>query len=489
MNFNLLKNYPPQFGGLCFTQAFYNFSFYGLKSIFVLYIITQLSLPESKAISLFATWMALAYGSSLIGGWVADNIFNAKTTIILGGLFQSLGIFFLTYSQENLVFLALALITLGSGFFKPTLSTSVGMLFDDPQDPKRDKAYSTFYVAMNLGSFIGPLICGFISKTYGGYYTSLLLIIMTLIGGIYLFYKRISFNHEKNPAILKKTLAFHAVFVGVGIVVLIFFLALLYKYHDSFHHFLAVIALGSFIYFGKIFYQSDSRERKDILNILLYILLFAFFCSLFEQAGSSLILFFDKSVDRTLLGMEIPSSALLSLNPIFVLICGPLFILFSERVIEKHKRIDGFVKMGAGFLLTGLSFFVLALSCSQRNTLVSLAWVVIALLVQVIGELFIVPIGYSNISKLSPPRYRSLMMSYWLMAIAYGNYFAGFIAQFSLSNPEMSESPIEHYQAFFLSLTLMPCLIGFLLLLYFYVKQSKSVVKRREAFRMQEEKV
>ncbi len=489
MNFNFFKNYPPRFGDLCFTQAFYNFSFYGLKSIFILYVITQFSIPESKAISLFAIWMALSYGTSLIGGWVADNSLSTKTTIVLGGLFQTLGIFLLTSSSREFVFFALALVTLGSGFFKPTLSTSIGMLFENPQDPKKDKAYSTFYMVMNLGSFVGPLLCGFVSKTYGGYYTSLLLIIMTLIGGIYLFYKRISFKQEKYLAAREGTLISHPVFAGIGIVIVLFCLTLLFKYHDSFSHLMGAIALGSFIYLGKVFYQSDSQERKDILNIILYILLFTFFCSLFEQAGSSLMLFFDKSVDRTLLGMEIPPSALLSLNPIFVLICGPLLILFSEKVIEKHKRIDGFIKIGVGFLLTGLSFFVLALSCYQGNTLVSLVWVVVSMLVQVMGELFIVPLGYSNISKFSPPRLRSLMMSFWLMAIAYGNYLGGFIAQFSLSDPEMPESSLEHYQTFFLNLTLMPCIVGLLLLFYYYIKQYRNSLIGKETLRMSEEKM
>ena len=470
---NIFKKYPQGFGGLFFTQAFFNFSFYGLKSLFILYVIGQFSLSEREAISLFATLMALSYGTSIVGGWIADNILGTKNTIIVGGILQASGIFCLMFPSQELCFLALALISLGSGFFKPTLSTSVGMLFKNPKDPKKDKAYSTFYIAMNLGSFIAPLLCGFISKAYGGYYNSLLLIIVTLMGGVYLFYARIHFKQRYNSNLSMNSFFLSPLFLGALVIALLFCLYLLFKYHDSFSHLMGVIALGSFIYFGKIFYQSDPQEKRDISNILLYILLFTFFCSLFEQAGSSLMLFFDKAVDRRIMGIEVPPAALLSLGPIFVLICGPLLVLFSEKILERKTTLDGLIKLGIGFILIGLSFLILALSCNQDDALVSPFWVIGAILVQTLGELWIVPIGFSNVSKLSPPRFRSLMMSFWLMAIAYGHYLGGFIAQFSLIDPSVSESSGEHYHTFFLNLAFMPCAMALLLFLFYYIKQSR----------------
>ncbi len=478
----LFRKYPPGFGSLCFTQTFYNFSFYGLKSIFILYIISQLSLSESKAISLFATLMALSYATSLIGGWIADHSLGTKATIILGGLFQAMGIFFLMFPSENLVFFALALISLGSGFFKPTLSTSVGMLFENPQDPGKDKVYSTFYMVMNLGSFVGPLLCGFVSTTYGRYYAILLLIAVTLMGSLYLFYQKLHFKQEKDSAIFQRARFSPLLSLGLGITALLFCLTLLFKYHDSFSHLMGAIAFGSLIYLGKVFYRSTPQERQGILSISLYVLLFTFFCSLFEQAGSSLMLFFDKNVDRNIMGIEIPSSALLSLGPIFVLICTPFLGLFSEKVIEKNRSVDGLIKIGVGFLLTGVSFLILALSCHQENILVSPFWIVVAIFVQTLGELWIVPIGFSNVSKLSPLRFRSFMMSFWLMAIAYGNYLGGFIAQFSLSDSEVTKSSLDHYQTFFFNLALIPCIIAFFLFLYFYIKQAKGgFLRNKEA--------
>ncbi len=473
MTFNIFKKYPLGFRGLCVTQTYYNFSFYGLKSIFVLYVIAQLSVSKSNAISLFATLLTVAYGTSLVGGWIADNRLGKKPTIILGGLFQALGIFLLMFPVEEIVYFALALIALGSGFFKPSLSASVGMLFENPKDPAKDNAYSAFYMVMNFGSFIGPLFCGFISQTYGGYYASLCLIIVTLMGGLYFFYEKVSYKQESY--VLEKISFSHLFLTGIGIVAFLFCLKQVFKYHTSFSHLVGVITGGSVVYFGALFYQSNGQERRDLLRIVLYVILFTFFCALFEQAGSSLMLFFDKSVNRQILGTEIPSSALLSLNPIFVLVLSPFLVLFSEKVLEKKKNIDGFIKMGMGFFLTGLSFLILALSCRQEDTLVPLLWLIGAFFIQTMGELLIVPIGYSNISKLSPPRFRNVMMSFWLMAIAYGNYLSGFIAQFSIDDSLLSEPSLTHYQMFFLSLSILPCFIGVSLFFYYYVKQFSSL--------------
>lgn len=477
--FFLFKKYPQGFGGLFTTQAFFNFSFYGLKSIFILYIIAQLSLPEGAAISLFATLMALSYATSLIGGWIADQGLGVKNTIIIGGILQAIGIACLTVPSQELSFLALALISLGSGFYKPNLSSSVGMLFENPQDSQKDKAYSTFYIAMNLGCFVAPLFCGFVSKTYGGYYTSLLLIIITLMGGVYLFYQDVDLKQEITNDSRKPVLA-HPLFLGGLILILLGLLYSLFKYHDSFGHLMTVIAIGSLVYLGKIAYECTPQERRNIAQITLYIILFALFCALFEQAGSSLMLFFDKAVDRNLFGIEIPAAALLSLGPVFVFFLSPLLTLYWEQVLEKKRAMDGLIKIAIGFLFTALSFVILALACIQAKEMVSLFWVVGAILIQTLGELWIVPIGFSNISKLAPPRFRSVMMSFWLMAIAYGHYIGGFIAKFSVSESATAQASLDHYQSFFWNLALMPCILGGLLFLYHHLKKFRNFHQVRQ---------
>jgi POT family proton-dependent oligopeptide transporter len=470
----IFRKYPPGFGGLFITQACFNFSFYGLKSIFLLYVIGQFSLSEAEGISLFATLMVLSYGSSLVGGWIADNSLGTKMTIILGGLLQTVGIFGLMFSSQDVCSLSLALISLGSGFFKPTLSTSVGMLFEDPRDPQKDKAYSTFYMAMNLGSFAAPLLCGFVSKTYGGYHNSFLLIIITLLGGVYLSYETRVLKQKKESLAFQNTLFSHPLFVISLTATLLTLLYLIFKHQGYFSHLMGVVILASLCCLGKVFSQATPQERRDITDIVLYVLLFTVFSALFEQAGSSLMLFFNKAVEHRIMGIEFPPAILLSLGPIFVLICSPFLILFSEKILEKKTPIDGLIKVGVGFILTGLSFFVLAFSCTQEDGLISPFWIIGAIFIQTVGELWIVPIGFSNVSKLAPPRFRSFMMSLWLMAIAYGHHLGGFIAQFSLADSSVVENSLSHYHTFFLNLALIPCVIALLLFLVHYIRQRTS---------------
>ena len=478
MKLNFFKRYPAGFSGLFLTQVFYICSFYGLKSIFVLYAISQFSFSEKEAVSLYAAFMELSYACSLIGGWIADKSLGIKHTLYVGGCLHISGVLCLMFSAQQMCFAGMALISLGSGFFKPNLSTAVGMLFEDPKDPKKDKTYSAFYMAMNLGSFIAPLLCGFIGRRYGWHY-GLGFFVISVSSGLYFFHTKSNFKHKKEIFISESDLLSNAFFVGILLIFLLSLIYFLFQYRDSFDHLMGIIALGSFIYLGKIFYECNRQERADVLMIVLYILIFAFFCSLFEQAGSSLMLFFEKAVDRHVFGIEFPSSTLFSLGSIFVIICSPLLMMFCERVLEKNKPMAGLAKVMIGFLFVSLSFFILMLGCWQEKGLVSPFWVSGALLIQTIGELLIVPIGFSNVSKLSPPRFRSVMMSFWLMAIAYGSYFSGFIARSSLiEGSTSSEISLEHYRHFFYNLGLMP--LGAVFLLFVVVSLKKILLRKKK---------
>lgn len=461
MNIKIFKKYPAGFGSLFATQACFNIGFYGLKSIFILYVIKQYGLAESEAFSIFAAWMALSYGASIIGGWIADNSLGTKPTIILGSILQTLGIFLLMSHTQEFFYAALASISLGSGLIKPTLSTSVGMLFKDPKDPAKDKAYSTFYIAMNIGGLIAPLVCGVINNYYEMYYNNLLLITIIAVGACF-FYRGTNFKQEKSFS--------NPIYITLLLAALFGTFYLLFKYQNSFNHLMGIVAIGSLLYFSKIFVQSSLQERRDLLGIVFYILSFVLFCALFEQESSSLMLFFDKAVDRNLMGFVIPPAFLLALGPVFVLICSPILILLFERVIEKKQPLNGLTKLSFGFAFLGLSFLVISLSCYAGA---SMFWIVLAILMQTIGELLIVPIGFANISKLAPPHLRTRMMSFWLMAIAYGNYCGGFIAKLSINHAPTLESSLSHYRSFFFNLAIMPCCIALMLFIYYYVKSKR----------------
>jgi POT family proton-dependent oligopeptide transporter len=451
----MFKNYPSGFTALFCTEVCLNFSFYGLKSIFVLYALAQYGLNEKAAIGLFATLMTLSYGLSILGGWLADRFLGTKNSIIMGALLFLGGLALFGLKSLEFCMLSLALLSLGCGLYKPNLSAAVGQLYKDPQDPEKDKAYSTLYIAMNMGSFAGPVLSGYLymmgAQIFSLYLFVILIGVMSLVWGW----------KERTPIARREG----NLFIFGCLPLLIGLLYFLIKYQT---HMMGVLAVGSVLYLGRVYYKSPLQDKKNLLNVILYIILFSLFCALFEQAGSSILLFINKVVDRSVLGFEIPASAYLSIEPVFVVMLSPLLILYVKG--------EGLEKMMVGFLLTGLSFFILGLGCLFSAEKVSGLWVFSSILVQACSELLVVPVGFSSVSKLSPKHLQGVMMSFWMMAIAYGHYMGGNLAGFSVSEG----SSLPHYSAFFMSTGLLPCVIVGLVYLYFGMKKKGYA---REAMR------
>lgn len=472
MNINDIKSHLWNFSYVYLTQTIFTGCFYGIRAIFVLYAISRFALNESQAISLFATFMCLCYGTSLIGGYIADKGLGVKKTIITGSAFSSLGLLCILSPIQDLCFLGLSLTSLGSGFIKPNLLTAAGLMFEDPKDARKDQVYSFLYIAMNFGNLIVPIVCGFVGKIYGWHY-GIGMISAVLIWATYLVFKTMRFHPSYREDL---TISQEKMFLANISLILLFYL--LFKYQEYFHGLMGIIMCGSLIYLGAIFYQCNFSERKDVLTVLIYILLFAFFCTLYEQAGTSLMLFYEKVVDRDVVGTVIPSSVFLSLDPLFVLICGPILLFLSSKYFEKTKPIEGLVKIGYGFLCVAASFGILVLSTYQNDGLtVPLAWIVGAFFIQTIGELWIAPISFSKISQYAPARFKGILMSFWQMSIAYGHYIAGLVAQFSLSNTEslLADNSLEGYRIFFSKLGFWPLCVSLSVFIFYSIRSIISV--------------
>lgn len=463
LKLSIFRNHPQGAKSVFLAQAFFNFGFFGFKSLIVLYTIDHYAFKEQDAIDIFATLMALSYATSLIGGYLADKLIGPRDSILLGGALSSIGVAILTVNTN--AFLAFALLSLGSGCYKPNFSAVLSLLFKDPQDPNKDSAFTVLYVAMNLGSFIGPIICSYASYAYGWVTGFTSVVISYFIGTSLIFYRT---KHLKDfiKIPLKEVLQGAALLI-TSIVALYF----LFKYRNYFDKLMGVTIFISFICFSIIFYKSNFEERKGLVTAIPYILLFTIFCALFEQAGSSILLFFDKMVDRQLQGLVIPSSTLLSIDPILVLILGLFVPQLSKTYLERNKALDGLTKFGIGFFFISASFGVLALGASQSLPPISLGWILLAIFLQTIGELFIVPVGFASISKLAPKRYLSLMMSLWLMAISYGHYLAGIVAKSSLNSVKTPvNGDLSNYTQFFFYLSIIPLGIAITLLINVFRK-------------------
>lgn len=477
MSANNLKHHLADFSPLYIAQALFNGCFYGMRAIFVLYAINHLSISEERAISFFATFMTLCYGTSLLGGYIADKGLGVKNSVLVGGAFSTLGLFCVLFPSKDLCFLGLALASLGSGYFKPNLLTAAGLYFENPKDPGKERVYSFLYVAMNVGSLVIPLICGFIGKTYGWHYGMGLLAIV-FIGATYFVYRTMWFHpcYQDRQSLSNKKI----VWVNLLLLILLY---LLFKYREYFHSLMGLITCGSIIYLGKIFYQCNLPEKKDVLSIIAYILLFAFSAALSEQAGTSLMLFYEEAVNREIMGTVIPSSALLSINPLFVLFCGPLLLFLSNHYFEKITPLNGLVKVGSGFLWIAVGFGTLAYSTFQGDSAIPLVWVVGAIFSHTIGELWIAPVSFSKISQYAPSRFKSILMSFWPMAIAYGHYVAGLLAQFSLDRSALlsHDHSFVRYRTFFFQLAILALCVALSLLLYQGIRYFINIILERKA--------
>jgi len=473
----LFNQYPVGFTPLFFTQILFNFGFYGFKSLFLLYAIDLLFLKESEAISFFSAFMSLTYATSLIGGTLADKLIGARSSLLMGGVLCCISIVVLSFSPESTIYVAMSLLSVGLGCFKPNFSTMLSMFFNDAQDPRKDSAFTTLYIAMNIGNFLGPIACSFISRAYGWKY-GLFLIIISFVSGTLIILKRshsfTGYSKKHNAYDIGK------VFVILTLVSSIIYY--LFRYHLYFHGLMGIIVAISIVSFCMIFYKTIFSERKGLKKAIFYILLFTFFCALYEQCGSSLLLFFDHFVDRQVLNLTLPPSSLLSLNPLLVLLLGVLIPFGAAKFSHKKVALEGLTKFSIGFFLTSLSFGILFLATYQGNQSISLLWMLFAILLQTIGELFIVPVGFSNISKLVPRSSLGFMMSLWLMAISYGHYLAGLMANYSLSSSEgIFIKTLENFSQFFLKLSIFPFIIAVFLAILMVVgtlKRKRAILKK-----------
>lgn len=466
----LFKHYPIGFKTIFFTQIFFNFSFYGFKSLFLLYAIDLLSLKEFDAIAFFSAFMSLTYATSLIGGTLADKLIGSRNSLLAGGIFCCIAILLLIIQPQKSIYFGMALLSVGLGCYKPNFSTMLSMLFKDTQDPRKDNAFTTLYIAMNIGSFIGPITTGIISHTYGWKF-GLVGILGSFLSGTLLFFKQTESEKLIHINLKANDIAKSILILSIVTLIIYYF----FKSQIYFHKLMVIIIGASIITFGYLFYNANNIERQKLLKTIYYIILFTLFCALYEQCGSSLLLFFENFFNRQVFNIILPSSSLLSINPLLVLILGVFIPFFTTRFTNKKIVLEGFTKFAIGFILISLSFGILFLAANIGHKPISMLWMFLAIILQTIGELFIVPVGFSNISKLVPQQYMGFMMGLWLMAISYGHYLAGLIANYSLNTSDGKFIySLKNFSQFFIKLSIFPLGIAAFLVIFIIIKNFKK---------------
>jgi len=416
------KGHPKGLYLLFFTEMWERFSYYGMRAILILYLTKKLiegglGMDEQNATLLYGYFTGLVYFTPLIGGWLADKFLGKRLAITIGGITMMIGQFVL-FGMNNTtgLYIGLALLIIGNGFFKPNISTLVGGLYPDGDD-RRDSAFSIFYMGINLGALIAPFIIGYFtdnlfattnadgSIAYGYRYGF-------LAAGVGMFLGQIVFN------------TFAQKYLGdLG--------SKPVKNSSTDEKSTEASSINPVT--GKPLTKPEEGQRITVIFILF---LFAvFFWAGFEQAGSSLSLYTDKFINRNVFGFEIPTSWFQSVNPIFIVTLAPLFAIFWSSKLG--KKLSTPVKMGVGMIILGIGFWFMLGAVAERNSNGDIAdiankagimWLIMTYLLHTIGELCLSPVGLSVVTKLSPPKLASILMAVWMLSSSIANFIGGFLA-------------------------------------------------------------
>ncbi|WP_293888170.1 MULTISPECIES: peptide MFS transporter [unclassified Sphingobacterium] len=443
---NFEGKYPKQIWSLFFSEMWERFCFYGMRGMLVFFMITQLNFAEKDANLQYGATQAFVYAFTFIGGLFADKILGFRKSLFWGGLLMIVGSLFLAADPHKYFFFGLSFIIIGTGFFKPNISTMVGELYKKG-DVRRDGGFSLFYAGINLGAFLGGYICVAIGK---GYMLASLISeghrwnVAFGLAAVGMLVSLVNFHFTKrhlgpiglqpgDPDAIVKTKALPKwAEYGVYTATLIFIpiVQIMVSKTQYTDYFMYTIGPLTLLY---LFYEMSkvtSEERNKLIAALVFILFSIIFWGIYEQSGGSLSIFAAKHLNDSLLGvMKLdPNGVNNSGGALFIIVLAPLFGLFWIWLGKRKLEPNTIIKFGLGFVFLGLGYYVLfATRLFAFNGMASLDIFTLALLVITVGELCLSPIGLSIMTKLSPARLQGIMMGMWFLASAYGQYVAGLI--------------------------------------------------------------
>lgn len=422
---------------LFFTEMWERFSYYGMRAILVLYIISEVSgdnpgLGWSKgdALALYGWYTMLVYVMSIPGGILADKFIGQKKAVLFGGLLLCLGHGILAVEQMWAFYSGLALIILGVGCLKPNISTMVGGLYKQG-DIRRDKGFTIFYIGINLGAFLSSLIVGYVGETIGWHYGFGLAGIGMLLG------QAVFMAGQK-----------HLEGVGESID----------KNSNS------NVDLSA---------PLTKQEKDRVVVLLLSFIIIIVFWGAFEQAGGLMNIYTMEKIDRNFMGMEIPASVFQSVNAFFIMVFGTAVAgIWAKRQL-KGKEASTLFKMAIGTMIMGLGFLLMSAAALEADSAESgkaaMVWLIGAYLLHTIGELCASPTALSFITKLAPAKYASIMMGVYFASTGLGNKVAGLVGE-SVENA----SELQIFTGIFIFT------VAFGLLLLIFLKKLKAMTHGAE---------
>lgn len=492
---NFKGKYPKQLWYLFFSEMWERFSFYGMRGMLAVFMVNQLMMDEKTTNLQYGATQAFVYAFPFIGGLFADKILGLRKSLFWGGLLMIVGSIILSIDPKQFFFLGISFTIIGTGFFKPNISSMVGQLYKE-NDVRQDAGFSLFYAGVNFGAFIGGYICiavaegslwsGFVPEHLRWNFAFGFAAIVMIISLLTFTQTQKSLGAIGHSPLLhldksKRRIIELATYIGsLAVIPAIILMVANTVYTD---YFMMIIGPASILY---LFYEMRSfslAENKKLFAALVLIIFSIFFWAFFEQSGGSLSLFAVNNLHNTLAGFEVsPNGVNNSANSLFVIIfatiIGLLWIWMNKRKIEPNTVVKfglGFLFLAGGFWIFYYTKFFADTTGKTSLNLFTFGWFIITF-----GELCLSPIGLSAMSRLSPQKTQAVMMGIWYLASSYGQYFAGLLGAniASASENATNSEKLNVYADGYQQLAIYALLAGVILIVISpFVKKLMQEVK------------
>ncbi len=449
-------SHPKQLWYMCLIEMWERFCFYGMRGVLTIFMADQvlgLGLTDKEANLKYGAIQSFVYAFTFIGGIFADKILGFKKSLLFGGLVMILGNLIIAVSPKEFFYIGITLSIIGTGFFKPNISSMVGDLYKDG-DGRRDAGYGWFYAGINVGALLGGGIIVYLGKYVSWNSAFLAAAIVMVIGMItFLITKKhlgpIGDSPLKDMAISKRRVREIGVYIlSILSIPLILIMVQNTAYTDYFMYTIAPLAIIYFLY--EVIKVGDRKLQLRLLAAFVFIFAYFLFNAIYEQSGGSLSLFAEKNLSHALLFFSIdPNIINNSSNSLFVILFSPLFGILWLKMAKKKLEPNSIIKFGIGFFFLAASFYIFYLCrfFADASGIASLNVFTFAYLVTTIGELCLGPIGMSTVTKLSPKRLTGMMMGFWFLSSAFGQFAAGKIGA-DMSTENNNAPLIEKLQAY-----------------------------------------
>ncbi|MFF3954466.1 peptide MFS transporter [Streptomyces sp. NPDC001890] len=427
--------HPRGLATLFMTEMWERFSFYGMRALLPLYLVSSsgLHMNAATATAIYSIYMAMVYLLAMPGGWFGDRVWGPRKTVTISAAIIMLGHLTLALPGSGTFFAGLALVALGSGLLKANISTMVGHLYNGPDDARRDGGFTVFYMGINLGAFAAPLIIGTVGEKVNWHLGFAIAaagmalgLAQFLIGTRHLSARSSvvpkPLSAEERRTTLRKGLlwlivavVFYGVLVATDVYTLNWALV-------------PITVAGLIIPIAVLVRIKRDRdlsktEQSKMSGYIWFFVAAAVFWMIYDQGGSTLSLFGESSTTNSVFGLDFPTSWYQSVNPVFIMALAPVVAWIWLALNRRGKEPSTVVKFGSGLFLVGVSFlvFMLPLTMTTDGDKVSPMWLVSIYFLQTVGELCLSPVGLSVTTKMAPAKYGSQMMGVWFLAVTAGD--------------------------------------------------------------------